>query len=220
MTKKELYQILKCPEKITSDHITGLEQLISFYPYNGSLILLYLYALAKVDDARFSAILKHYIAYIPHRDKLFEMIFGLYPRQAEEQSKSINNDNFSLIDNFLEDVRLSGEDLPQELNYRSDLDEYLSRPDVISRMADNHQLDCPDTTTVIDPAQANRGSTATPTTDTELFTETLARIYISQGKYDRALAIIRSLYLHYPNKNRYFADQISFLERLLNNSNN
>jgi hypothetical protein len=49
------------------------------------------------------------------------------------------------------------------------------------------------------------------------FTETLARIYIKQKRYDRALEIIRSLNLKYPEKNIYFADQIKFLEKLIAN---
>ena len=53
----------------------------------------------------------------------------------------------------------------------------------------------------------------------EFFTETLARIYIKQKKYDRALEIIRSLYLNYPEKSIYFADQIRFLEKLVRNNN-
>lgn len=32
------------------------------------------------------------------------------------------------------------------------------------------------------------------------FTETLAQIYIKQGKYDKALEIIKRLYLIYPKK--------------------
>ena len=52
------------------------------------------------------------------------------------------------------------------------------------------------------------------------FTETLARIYIKQGRYSKALEIIRQLSLQYPKKNIYFADQIRFLEKLIINSNN
>lgn len=52
----------------------------------------------------------------------------------------------------------------------------------------------------------------------DFFTETLARIYIKQKKYTTALEIIRKLYLDYPNKNRYFADQIRFLEKLVTNA--
>ena len=54
----------------------------------------------------------------------------------------------------------------------------------------------------------------------EYFTETLARIYIKQGRYSKALEIIKRLSLAYPKKNAYFADQIRFLEKLIINSNN
>lgn len=49
------------------------------------------------------------------------------------------------------------------------------------------------------------------------FTEALARIYIKQGKFDHAIEIIHRLSLKYPKKNSYFADQIRFLEKLLEN---
>lgn len=53
------------------------------------------------------------------------------------------------------------------------------------------------------------------------FTETLARIYIKQGKYEKALEIISRLNLNNPKKSVYFADQMRFLEKLiLNNKNN
>ena len=53
----------------------------------------------------------------------------------------------------------------------------------------------------------------------EYFTETLARIYIKQGRYSKALEIIRRLSLQFPKKNAYFADQIRFLEKLIINNN-
>ena len=57
--------------------------------------------------------------------------------------------------------------------------------------------------------------------DEGYFTETLAKIYIKQGRYNKSLEIIQRLNLNYPKKNAYFADQIRFLEKLiLNNKNN
>ena len=53
----------------------------------------------------------------------------------------------------------------------------------------------------------------------EFFTETLARIYIKQGRYQKALDIIQRLSTQFPGKNAYFADQIRFLEKLIINSN-
>ena len=51
------------------------------------------------------------------------------------------------------------------------------------------------------------------------FTETLAKIYIKQHRYEKALEIIKKLSLNYPKKNAYFADQIRFLEKLIINAN-
>jgi len=48
----------------------------------------------------------------------------------------------------------------------------------------------------------------------------LAKIYLKQKRYDRALEIFKSLSLKYPEKNVYFADQIRFLEKLILNIKN
>ncbi|MDR1201878.1 MAG: hypothetical protein LBL58_09670 [Tannerellaceae bacterium] len=57
-----------------------------------------------------------------------------------------------------------------------------------------------------------------PKDEDSYFTETLARIYIKQKRYEKALQIIKNLSLKYPEKNVYFADQIRFLEKLIINT--
>ena len=54
--------------------------------------------------------------------------------------------------------------------------------------------------------------------DESYFTETLAKIYVKQQRYSKALEIIKKLSLKYPKKNAYFADQIRFLEKLIINA--
>ena len=54
--------------------------------------------------------------------------------------------------------------------------------------------------------------------DDSCFTETLAKIYVKQKRYSKALEIIEKLSLKYPKKNAYFADQIRFLEKLIINA--
>ena len=52
--------------------------------------------------------------------------------------------------------------------------------------------------------------------DEELMTETLAKIFIKQEKYDKALQAFKILSLKYPEKNALFALQISQIKSLIN----
>ncbi len=56
-----------------------------------------------------------------------------------------------------------------------------------------------------------------PEQDEDYFTDTLAKIYIKQGRYEKAMEIISKLNLNFPKKNRYFADQMRFLQKLIIN---
>lgn len=70
----------------------------------------------------------------------------------------------------------------------------------------------------IDKPTLNLASSGIEEDDDEYFTETLAKIYIKQHRYGKALEIIKKLSLKYPKKNAYFADQIKTLEELIINT--
>lgn len=71
---------------------------------------------------------------------------------------------------------------------------------------------------VAEEEEEEDASAASEELDDSCFTETLAKIYIKQRRYDKALEIIKKLSLNYPKKNAYFADQIRFLEKLIINA--
>ena len=52
------------------------------------------------------------------------------------------------------------------------------------------------------------------TSSDELMTETLAKVFVKQQKYTKALQAYQILGLKYPEKNSFFADQIKEIKRL------
>ena len=54
--------------------------------------------------------------------------------------------------------------------------------------------------------------------DESYFTETLAKIYVKQQRYSKALEIIKKLNLKYPKKTLTLQNQIRFLEKLIINT--
>lgn len=55
-------------------------------------------------------------------------------------------------------------------------------------------------------------------TSETIMTETLARIYLEQKNYDKAIQSYKILSLKYPEKSSFFADQIKWIEELKNQS--
>lgn len=114
-----------------------------------------------------------------------------------------------LLSNESEEQRQKEESETPKLRGHDLIDDFLEHDDGRMQLQDEPEYE-PEIEETTDSAESE---------DTGFFTETLARIYIKQGRYSKALEIIRRLNLIYPKKNRYFADQIRFLEKLILNNN-
>ena len=156
------------------------------------------------------------------------------------REEEINDRTTSLIDNFLEQIPNDNEDNPKTLNAGRkpttadatvDYVAYLLESESASSKNEEQQLKGQELIdnfinldggkitlqdeTEYSPNVEENEESEEEHEETGYFTETLARIYIRQGRYSKALEIITRLNLDYPKKNRYFADQIRFLEKLI-----
>ena len=221
------------PEKLDRETLYELRMLVRKYPYFDVARLLMLKNLYVLHDIEFGKELRTAALYLKNRLPLFELISGYDSRDVKETiPDNISVDRtISLIDAFLD--TLPTEKLSLEAEGAAAVDyvsAYLKKEtvaeiavpalrgqDIIDEFLanGNERIVLDLNSGVDDTTQLNQDVREEPVAENSFFTETLANIYIKQGKYEKALEIIKRLCLEYPNKNRYFADQIRFLEKII-----
>ncbi len=226
MTREQLSHLLRNPRDLASEDLQAIRQLVGLYPYCASFVFLYLYGLAKSGDVCYPAELKRLAIHLPIRSELYRLVEGKGTWETTLGQETLEaRDGFALIDHFLSMARSEGHDLPSELAFDSaeGAGDYFSHEELISTapLLPTDERPQPHATSPREQGEHHEASSQSPQLlvedqeSEELFTETLAKIYIKQGRYDKALKMMRALSLNYPEKSRYFAHQIRFLERLL-----
>lgn len=233
MTLDELNRLTAHPEELSRHTLSPLAELVETYPYAQSIVMLYLLNLSILGDLRYEAELQRWAPHLPSREKLYLLarlhmpLADLTPVLAHDPS-----DSFALVDQYLRKVAEREGPLSNELEYDTaealpteeptpdyfSPAEYESVPSEMS-LAGLLSTPLPETSSATDPVSQ---SPMTPSDEDQpsdmLFTETLASIYIKQGHYERAKRIIEGLSLKFPEKISYFAVQLDFLEKLIDNA--
>jgi hypothetical protein len=218
------------PERLNRDTLYELRLIVGKYPYFDVARLLMLKNLYLLHDIDFGKEMRKAAIYLKSRWPIFELMagYGAAPTIDDIPNDITVDRTMELIDAFLETLpqetlsleaegaaavdyvsaylkkgQASDEEIP-ELRGQDLIDSFLS--------GENEKI-----TLDLNPAAETAKEDLPEETggETSFFTETLANIYIKQGKYSKALEIIKRLYLEFPNKNRYFADQIRFLEIII-----
>lgn len=241
---ERLVELIKHPEQLNRDTLCELRSIVARYPYYQTARLLYLQNLFLLHDAAFGDELRKAALFVVDRRVLFRMVEGHnYENHANKiikksATRSVSTDRTtSLIDDFL--TSLPADDNPHRKltvsDAMTDYAAFLLQMDDIEKQEDTpfkgqNLIDdfierSPERIVLQDkPEFFPEVPVVTDDEETGLeedcFTETLAKIYIKQGRYEKAIEIIRKLSLNYPKKNSYFADQIRFLEKLVINNKN
>ena len=240
--------LINHPERLNRDTLYELRAIVARYPYFQTARLLLLNNLYLLHEPDFGTELRRSVLYVADRRALCRLIEGYTDRVVPDTETVMAEEpgvdrTLSLIDAFLGTLpEEQGSGLPLAADVVGDYATRFLVGDEPEKYADG-SLELIDRFLAENDSQSESasdssvlgGQTPQPTLseglssidevmdenslDESYFTETLAKIYIKQHKYSRALEIIRSLYLKYPEKNVYFADQIRFLEKLIINNN-
>jgi hypothetical protein len=244
----EITELINHPEQMDRDTLYELRSMLALYPYFQTVRLLMLQNLYLLHDPTFDEELRRSAVYITDRKTLFNLVEAAHYRLRNTQSnqntqgnQNAENRTMSLIDTFLDSIPAEATEeekkkrRPTPADATVDYVAYLMESEMTSGLLQggpqmqgqdliDHFLEEEEGRILLRELSDEEEPVETPvveeeSNDEEYFTETLARIYIKQGRYQKALDIIQRLSSNFPEKNAYFADQIRFLEKLIINSN-
>ena len=222
MKIKNIIALIKNPQAIVSADITNLDSMLLKHPYFQSGQLLLTKGLLNTDSIRYNRQLKKAAAYSLDRKKLFKLITlnkirKTGPKVIEEvQQKSLEeklelgkplkfeeseNHSFSAWLTLLNVKKIERKGEQKEVNLA---DNFLEKEIKISKPKKEVFFKA------IDVAKESLIE------NDDLVTPTLAKVYLEQEHYKKAITAYEKLILKYPKKSSFFAAQIKLISKLNN----
>ncbi len=246
MNRTEFHNMIRNPDLIDRPLLTDLRELIMMFPWFQTAHMLFLKGLKNVDDIRFETQLKESAPFISDRTRLYylldsphgseniaeavavtetvESVTSEIPTKPDEEPDAGSESRLLEIDDtptipapqFYTFITTSVSVNNDLLELEGEQRKPVTQNDLIDRFIE------------LSP-RINPGSKSDPEPEIDLsmphtedsgkfVSETLARIYVEQGYYTRAINIYDKLCLKYPEKSSYFAAQIEKINDLINNS--
>lgn len=220
------------PEELSRHTLFMLREEVARHPYFAPARLLFLRNLFLLHDPDFGTELRKAALFLPDRTLLHNLLEGEF--SAQDNPMVAEPADVPAKDNAVSAVAIqptATEAIADYTGYLLQLDDIAPTPQTQAEEPRNeHRTELLNTFIEADnPIELEDTPTYTPNVvapeeegaplNEDFFTETLARIYTKQGRYDKAIEILRKLNLAYPEKNPYFADQIRFLQKLIVNDN-
>lgn len=220
MTKDQFLELVKKPEQLNEDSLSGLREMIEDYPYFPLARMLYLRNLKNINSYRFQSELKKHALYIHDRMLLYKL---LTVNEVEIAAFQLLPYDKNAFENFFK--KQNSEEL-FEFEKATHMEFDLKKEELVNEdLEPRETFDLIDRFIMENPTINSKTSSKTendikpkPVEDSVgdgLITDTLAGIYVSQGLYEKAIDAYTKLSLKFPEKNSYFVAQIEKIEKLI-----
>jgi hypothetical protein len=201
-------EILKNSENnnIDKEQLNYLKSIIESYPYIQSSRALYLKALKKSGSFKFDKELKITAAYTTERNVLFDYINDIEIKNINIKNEKEYKKTHLAKKSFLDWLTLSN---VKPIDRSNELNTNNSNSSMINQFIQNKpKIGNSKILSEMENDNLNLHEQET------LMTETLAKIYLAQNNFDKALQSYKILSLKYPEKSSYFANQINKIKKL------
>ena len=201
LDKKIFSHLLKNPKEITLDQSLSLKKLIKQYPFFQIARIIEIIGLKKYDHLNFNKVLKNCAIYSADRSILYDII-----ENQEIKKNNITVKNIKILSS--EKTKNSFIDW---LNISKPVSENTNNTLITNFLKTNPKISSEKVKTNKNLADDFKLSKK------EYMTETLAKVYFKQEKYNEAIKAYEILCLKYPEKISLFADQIKTIKNSFQN---
>ena len=212
MNKKNFIKILQQPEKLSKKELLFLQEISDEFPYFQPSRAIYLKSLADNEDIKFKKYLKSTAIYSRDRKILFDFIKNIQ-NQNDKVFFNKNEITSALVENKISDSI--------EISEQNSFVDWLKLSNLkpIDRSKEAETVDKFISKKPKIRIEANETQTGDDKNDdlenqSGFMTETLAKLYLNQKNYEKAIQSYKILILKFPEKNSYFADQIKKIKKL------
>ena len=197
LNKENFNNLVKNPNDINLDQSIAIKKIIKKYPYFQTARIIELIGLKKFNNIRFNNALKTSSIYSTDRSVLYEII---------ELEKISSNETLPILslektkNSFIKWLKVSKQVSNPKSSQNSLIESFLSVNPKIDPYKKISNTDL---------------SAGFKLSKKEYMTETLAKIYFDQNKFEEAIKAYEILCLKYPEKISLFADQIKTIKSSL-----
>ena len=212
MNKKNFIKILQQPEKLSKKELLFLQEISDEFPYFQPSRAIYLKSLAENEDIKFKKYLKSTAVYTRDRKILFDFIKNIQ-NQNDKVFFNKNEITSALVENKISDSI--------EISEQNSFVDWLKLSNLkpIDRSKETQAVDKfiskkPKIRIEANETQSDNDKNDDLANQSGFMTETLAKLYLNQKNYEKAIQSYKILILKFPETNSYFADEIKKIKKL------